>query len=128
MSLPFTTQLSVELTNILPVKQAISSVALSILNTSRELRKSGSDLLVEEDLASIFGRGRIESKLQMHFKDAVKIGSLVPLSTSSDIMLNSHPGPTTQRALKDEYYMSTIIQLSFLSWFHERTSLANALV
>lgn len=128
MPLPFAAQLSIELTNIVPVKQAISSVALSVYNTARQLRKSGSDLLVEEDLAAIFSRGKIESSLQMHFKDAVKIGSVVSLHAGSDMMLNSQPGPTTQRALRDEYYMSTIIQLSFLSWFHERTSLANALV
>ena len=127
MPLPFGTQLSVELTNIGPVTQTLSAAARSVYETARALRKSGSDLLVEEDLAAIFGRGKIESNLHKHFKDVVKLGSLVPLHSASKIMLDSQPGPTTRRALKDEYYMSTVIQLSLLSWFHERTTLASAL-
>jgi hypothetical protein len=71
MPIPFAAQLSVELTNIAPVREAISTAALLVYRTARELRKSGSDFLVEEDLASIFGRGKIESKLQIHFKDVV---------------------------------------------------------
>jgi hypothetical protein len=84
--------------------------------------------LVEEDLATIFGRGKIEPKLQTHFKDAVKLGSVTPLHSGSLIMLDSQPGATTQRAIQDHYYLSTVIQLSLLCWLHERPSLADTLV
>lgn len=128
MPLPFAAQLSVELTKVLPVRQALSTVASSVYNTARDLRKSGSDLLVEEDLAAIFSRGKIEPKLQTHFRDAVKLGSVTPLHHGSLVMLDSQPGPTTQRAIRDQYYLSAVIQLSLLSWLHERSSLADTLV
>jgi hypothetical protein len=128
MPIPFAAQLSIEVTQIAPVKDLVVGGAKLLYDTARNLRKSGSDLLVEVDLASIFGRGKVDYKLQTHFKDVVTLGSLVPLHANSPIMLDSTPGPTTQRAIKNTFYLSTVIQLSFLSWTHERTSLASALV
>jgi hypothetical protein len=128
MPLPISAQLSVELTKILPVRQAANAIASSVYQLARELRKSGSDILVEEDLADIFSRFKIDSRLQLHFKDVVKLGSVGLLHSGSEILLGSQPGPTTRRALKDQYYMATLIQLSFLCWFHERTTLASSLV
>ncbi|PMD29107.1 hypothetical protein L207DRAFT_406728, partial [Hyaloscypha variabilis F] len=52
--------LSLELANILPIKSALSYTASTVVNLARELKRSGSDLLVEEDLAAIFGRGKIQ--------------------------------------------------------------------
>ena len=60
---PFTTQfaVSLELAKILPVRAAISYSAESLVKLIRVLKRSGSDFLVEEDLAAIFGRGKIEA-------------------------------------------------------------------
>ena len=83
---------------------------------------------MEEDLAAIFGRGKIVSSIETQFKDVVKVASFTPLHPGSDIILDAGPGPTVSRALKERYYMAAVIQLSFLGWVHEITSLASALV
>ena len=113
---------------MLPVRETLSSGAESIISLVRDLRRSGSDFLVEEDLAAIFGRGRIESVMEKKFRDALKEVSFTPLHEGSQISLDATPGPTVGRALKDRYYMASVIQLSFLVWMHEETTLASALV
>ena len=128
--MPLSTQfnLSLELTKVLPVREALSSSAKSIISLVRALRRSGSDFLVEEDLAAIFGRGRIESVMEKKFRDALQEVSFTPPHEGSQISLDATPGPTVGRALKDRYYMASVIQLSFLVWMHEETTLASALV
>lgn len=43
------------------------------------------------------------------------------------IFLQSGPGPTITRALKHPPYFSMVVQLSLLSWVHEKTSLARTI-
>lgn len=128
--MPLGTQfsLSLELTKLPAVRSALTYTVESIINLTRELKRSKSNILVEEDLAAIFGRAKIVSSVETHFKDVVKIASFVPLYPDSDIILDAGPGATVRRALKDRYYMATVIQLSFLGWMHETTSLASVLV
>jgi hypothetical protein len=128
--MPFSTQfsLSLELAKLIPVRSALTYTAESVISLARELRRSGSDILVEEDLEAIFGRARIVPSVETHFKDVVKIASFVPLHPGSEIILDAGPGATVRRALKDRYYLATVIQLSFLGWMHETTSLASVLV
>src|SRR5262245_58046123 len=78
--------LSFELTKLLPVQSAISHTAESLISLARELRRSGSDILVEEDLAAVFGRGKIDSPVETQFKDVVKVTSFTPLHSSSEIV------------------------------------------
>jgi hypothetical protein len=66
--------------------------------------------------------------LRSIFKDVVKIASFVPLHPGSEIILDAGPGATIWRALKDAHYLAAVIQLSFLGWMHETTSLASVLV
>lgn len=120
--------ISLELSKILPIRSVISYSAESIINLFRALRRTGSDFLVEEDLAAIFGRVKIEDSLEKEFRDVVKIASITPLHAESSIVLDAGPGQTLLRALKDRYYMALVIQLSFLVWMHEETTLATALV
>lgn len=63
MSISRQFSLSLELAKILPIRSLIQYSAESILELIRALRRSGSDFLVEEDLAAIFGRGKIEPAL-----------------------------------------------------------------
>jgi len=125
----FSTQfnLSVELATVFPVREAVAGGAESLVSLVRAMRRSGSDFLVEEDLAAIFGRGRIESSLESSFRDAVKDASFTPLYANSVINLET-AGPTIGRALRNRYYMSSVIQLSFLGWVHEESTLAMTLV
>ncbi|KAN0120180.1 hypothetical protein V8E51_002388 [Hyaloscypha variabilis] len=120
--------LSLELASILPIKSALSYTASTVVSLARELKRSGSDLLVEEDLAAIFGRGKIVPSVENHFKDVVKIASIESLHPGSEIILDAGPGATVRRALKDRYYMATVLQLSFLGSMHETTRLASVLV
>lgn len=128
--MPFTSgiQLSIELTKVFGVA---GDSAKYVLDFVREFRNSGSDILVEEDLACIFGRGRINSQLEQRFKKEVTIdNSRTQLHSSSDLGLHAGPGPTLSRALlrnQGRQYLSTVIQLSFLSWSHEKEALATSL-
>lgn len=128
MAFPVGLQLSVELTRLLPLRDAIDSVSASLLNFARELKKSGSDIITEADLASIFGRGKLDDNFEKLFRERVSTSSLLPLHKDSEIILDGRPGPTIRRALQERYYLSTVAQLSLLGWFHERTTLAVTLV
>lgn len=128
--MPFDSQfsLSLEIAKVFPVRQLVQAGAEELVSLVRALRKDGSDFLVKEDLANVFGRGRIEPALEPDFRKAVRVGTIKPLHADSSISLDSGPGATIGRALKDRFYMSCIIQLSFLIWMHEETILAPALV
>lgn len=127
MSVATQFNISLELSKILPLRSVITYTADSLVRLVRELRRSGSDFLVEEDLAAIFGRMRIERSLEDDFRRVVRNPSYSDLYTGSRIVLDAGPGPTLTRALQDRYYMSFVIQLSFLIWMHEETTLATAL-
>ncbi|CAI6336553.1 unnamed protein product [Periconia digitata] len=128
-------QLAVELTRIFPVDRIIDSAYNSIINFARDLRKTGSDLLVEEELANIFGRGRINDELRDKFKaEVLKDNQVIsfrsPDGSTSGLVLDSRPGPTLERALRKDdtrAFLATVIQVSLLVWMHERETLATAL-
>ena len=121
-------QLSLELAQVFPIREGIESAVGHILQYARDLRKSGSDILVEEDLAAVFGRGKIAVKIDGEFRDAVKEAKIKPLHPTSLMTLKSGPGPTMVHAFQNPRYFATVIQLSLLGWTHERESLASALV
>lgn len=130
--MPVETQfnLALELAQVSNLGSIVKAGATTFLDFARELRKSGSDIVVEEDLADIFGRGRIVPQLEESFRTAVVANATItPVYAGSEISLCSGPGPTVLRALKekDRKYLSTVIQLSFLGWIHERDSLSEAL-
>ena len=114
----FTSQfaLSLELTRLLPpLKWAADKTADAIMAKARELRNSGSDIVVEEDLANVFGRCRISRTLASSFKTIItRSTSNVPLVES--IMLQGGPGPTVVRAFQESHYFSMVVQLSLLVW------------
>ena len=129
-------QFSLELSNIFPIGSIVRHLSGSayeqIMSFARELRKSGSDLLVEEDLAAIFGRARITREVEDVFKkDVLRDTAIVPIheDSNSSLVLSVGSGPTVNRAItsKDRFYISTVIQLSLLGWVHGRASLASAI-
>jgi hypothetical protein len=134
MSPPLQLQLAVELTNIFSIGRFVDAAFSSVLNLARNLRKSGSDFLVEEELTDIFGRGRVNRQMQDQFRTAIlKEGSTLGIQrtdgTVNGIVLDSQPGPTLQRALSEptRVYLSTVIQISLLTWLHGRQSLATCI-
>ena len=121
-------QLSLELAQVFPIREAVESAASRVLQYVRDLRKSGSDILVEEDFAAVFGRGKIAAEIEAEFRNAVKGAKIIPLHPlTSSMALKSGPGPTMVHAFQDPRYLSTVIQLSLLGWTHDRGSLASAL-
>lgn len=127
MSMNFAVRLSFELASAFPIRTAVEAAGAQILRLTRDLRESGSNLVVEEDLAEIFGRGRIVQQLEVAFKDAVKIEKFIPLFSGSEIRLDSDPSPTIHRALPNLRYLSTVIQLSLLAEIHNREYLGKIL-
>ncbi|KAI9767177.1 MAG: hypothetical protein M1835_007074 [Candelina submexicana] len=127
--MPFQNQfaLSLELTKFLPLGQIVNASGEAILNIARELRRSGSNIVVEEDLAAVFGRNRIEPHFESSFKTAVRSSEIHPISKYLDIVLEAGAGPTVRRSLTDRARFSTIVQLSLLAYTHTIDSLANGL-
>lgn len=118
--------LSLEVTRLVPLALAAgNSAAAAVMKLARDLQDSGSDLITEEDLAEVFGRSRIEPQLASSFKTVVVQARNTPVCEG--IILQSGPGPTVSRALGHPPYFSTVVQLSLLSWVHEKNSLAESI-
>ncbi|KAL9618985.1 MAG: hypothetical protein Q9160_006379 [Pyrenula sp. 1 TL-2023] len=128
-------QLALELSNLIP-KEPIAAAASKLMSFARDLRLSGSDIVVEEDLAEIFGRGRMSVDLEKRFKEQVPIQRFTPLSHASEIELAEGSGPTMLRAFRESNVKITVNQLPdvkvvfgtakeiqlYISWAHEDTS------
>lgn len=127
MALTSQFNLSVELTKLVPFGPLINTASRGLINLVRELHKSGSDIVAEQDLAEILGRNRIESKFASSFRTAVRKSTIHRLSEAVEIVLEAGAGPTVKRGLTEQAYSSMIIQLSLLTWTHELDSLARAL-
>ena len=127
--MPFSNQfaLSLELTRLLPQIGWAADKAISrIISHARELRQSGSDIVVEEELAHVFGRCKISDTLTSSFKTIVaKSNSNVPLLEA--ITLSGGPGPTVIRAFQETPYFAMVVQISLLVWTFDSRYLATAL-
>ena len=119
--------LSLELTRLLPpIKWATDKTVDAIMTRARDLSNSGSDIVVEEDLARVFGRCRISDALTSSFKTVItQSTSNTPILEA--IMLQAGPGPTLIRAFQDSHYFSTVVQLSLLVWTFSASNLATAI-
>ncbi|KAL9015345.1 MAG: hypothetical protein Q9180_008884, partial [Flavoplaca navasiana] len=125
----FTTgfQLSFELAKAFPIRSVTESAASKLLKYARDLRMSGSDIVVEADLAEVFGRGKIVHEIEQKFREVVKVQSFIFFRDGCEISLDSGAGPTILHAFRNNQHFSTIIQLSFLGWTHDHSSLATAI-
>ncbi|KAK0388323.1 hypothetical protein NLU13_4568 [Sarocladium strictum] len=126
-------QLALELSNLFPARELSRSAFSAVMSLARDLRKSGSDLVIETDLAQIFGRARIDHDFEARFRGDVLLTtpdkSVAQIYPGSGIHLQAGPGPTVRHACKspEKAYLASVIQLSMLAWFHQRTELASAL-
>jgi hypothetical protein len=105
-------QLSVELTRLTGAFSSTASQLSDMVKFARDLRKSGSDIVVEEDLANIFGRGDISQRLMDDFKSAVsKEITITPLHPTSEVVLKPGPSATVTRAMleHDRRYLAIVI-------------------
>ena len=87
---------------------------------------------MEEDLANIFGRGLIPPGFEQDFKEVMTRNTKIQptsLYNGCKIVLVHGPAASVKRAIVyGREYISTVIQLSFLGWTHDRVGLASALV
>ncbi|MCJ1324259.1 hypothetical protein MMC10_000921 [Thelotrema lepadinum] len=119
-------QLNIQLLDVGRVVKYSANKVTELIDFARDLRKTNSDIFVEEELADILGRARIDANIQEVFrKDVLQSTRIIPLG-DSPIVLSVGAGPTLNRALseKDPKYLSTVIQLSFLSRFYNISTLA----
>jgi len=77
---------------------------------------------MEEDLAALFGRGRVSPDIEQKFKEIVKESKMRinPIFPGSQFVLDSGPGLTVIRAFQDQYYLAAVITLSMLTYFHSQ--------
>ena len=120
-------QLSFEIAKAFPISSVTESIASKLLKYARDLRVSGSDIVVEADLAVVFGRGKIVHELEEKFRKVVKVQDFTFVRDGCEISLDSGAGPTLLHSFRNNSHFSAIIQLSFLGWTHDRSSLATAI-
>jgi hypothetical protein len=91
--------LSLELSHFIPqAALAVGKTYLAAMKLARELQSSGSDIVIEEDLARLFGRCNILSNMASSFRTIVVQTNLVSPVVAGIALLNG-PGPTVLRAL-----------------------------
>ena len=61
-------QASLELTKLFPIRDAAQAAGTKLLSIARDLRKSGSDIVVEVDLAEYLGRLRLNPEFEASFR------------------------------------------------------------
>lgn len=98
-------QLGLELSQILPIREYAQSAGSRLFALARDLRKSGSDLLVEEDLAELVGRTKIRQDLETNFRKAVMKQEVTESPSITEFHLAQGARPTVMNALQDRRYM-----------------------
>lgn len=135
VKMPFDSQfaLSMEITRLVPLGGVINKATETVIKFARDLRvrpalpkrkfdrsngwqNTGSDIMVEADLAEFFGRCRIARHMESSFRTLVAVsGGITDLCDGLGLVTT--PGPTVSRSLKpgQEHYLSTVIQCSLLA-------------
>jgi hypothetical protein len=129
MSIQSQFSLSMELTRAIPQAGLLAQKGIAaVLQTAKLLTLSGSDIVIEEDLAAIFSKVWLDPNFESRFKQSmVAVTALKQISKVLQIYLQSGAGITVQRALQDPYYMPLVVQLSMLCHVHDIDSLAEGL-
>ncbi|KFH47055.1 hypothetical protein ACRE_020630 [Hapsidospora chrysogenum ATCC 11550] len=130
MPIPVGVQLGVELTNfIIPLTKTAFRLGSPAIREA--IDRSGSDELTEIKLAHILGRARLDQSISAHFRSIVAHSHHAVLSRFlKELILESGAGPTVSHALAGDNaaLLSMVVQVSFLAWYHDHQSLAQAIV
>lgn len=123
----FATQwaLSLELTRLCPQLLEVGGTVLKTV--ARKISASGSDVLVEDGLAEIFGRNKLDALFESSFKTSIKDKTERLLPGLVDIILEGGAGPTVERSLRHSEYLSSLAQLSLLTFVHDPEPLTRLL-
>ena len=113
MTFPGQFALSLELTRLVPAGLcAVGKAWEGAMTLARNLRGSGSDWVIEEDLVGLFGRCLIDRNMASTFTQVVH-KSEPEVQLFAGVVLLSGPGPTVTRALtqaSEGSYFAMIIQ------------------
>ena len=128
-AMPFQNQfaLSLEVTRLVPTTLILEKAYQKVLSLARNLRNSGSDIVIEEDLAEVFGKCRISPQLEASFSTVTKKEGTKIHKLCEGMNLVEGVGPTVGRSLKHAPYFSTVVQLSLLTWVAPGRFLASAI-
>lgn len=109
--------LSLELSHVIPqAALAVGKTYAAAMRLARELQSSGSDIVIEEDLALLFGRCRIAPNTLSSFRTVVSQAEILS-PVMAGIALLSGPGPTLLRALTqpaDNPFLSMVVQCTYM--------------
>ena len=122
------TQLTVELTNLVPLASIATLISRASFQILRSIARSGSDPFTEATLAQILGRGVIEINLARTFREILGQNTTYGLSALNEILLEAGPGPTVTRSLTENDYFGTVVQLSLLTYCHDIENLTQNLI
>ena len=127
-------QIGVELTNLKPVRRFLDEATTRVVEFATELKKSGSDIVVEVNLAEAFGGVRITHAVEEKFRSLLKHGNIKHISSDGtqpfvQMVLKSGPGPTVLHAVAEannsnQSFLNAVIQLSLLGATQHRMELA----
>lgn len=81
-----------EVSRLLPLVFVADKAAPAVMQLARSLQNSGSDIVIEEDLAKLFGRSRIAAQCESSFKTVVT-QSTGTSPVHGTIFLQKGPGP-----------------------------------
>ena len=127
MSLQSEFSLSLELTRILG-PATVSHAGRSLVQFARSLQRTGSDFIMEEDLATLFSRFHVDTGFVEEFKQRTLANtSISKMSDFLPVALQAGPGPSLQRAIKDPAFMPMVVHLSMFAATHELDSFSEAL-
>ena len=117
-NMPFSNQfaLSLEVTRLVPMRLVVSKAYETVMSLARDLQNSGSNIVIEEDLADVFGRSRISTQFERSFATVIKKDGTTLHCLCEGRILAGGPGSPVGRALNNTPYLSTVIQLSLLTW------------
>ncbi|KAK4034168.1 hypothetical protein C8A01DRAFT_39383 [Parachaetomium inaequale] len=127
-AIPVGLQIGVETTTIV---SALAKTAMRIggVLASDAVRNAGSDPRTEEQLVAILGRNRLDPAFSVHFRGITAPSAQEAISQFlKGLFLESGAGPTITQALvsDDPGLLSAVAHVSFLAWFHDAQSLAQA--
>ena len=113
--MPFTTglQISLELAKAFPISSVTEFIGSKFLQYARDLRVSGSDIVVEADLTEVFGRGKIVHELEQEFRKVVKVQRFTSVRDGCEISLDSGAGPTILHSFRHNPHFQPLFSCHF---------------
>ena len=107
---------------------SIGRVGDAVIKLARKLQSSGSDIVIEQDLGNLFSRFLLDADFVEEFKErTLAVNSITNIGSRIPFALQSGPGPTIQRALREPAFLPMVIHLSMFGATHDFGSFSETL-